>query len=54
MKFDLGRTFAAITTLKRIAPVLEGAAGAFDLGINAKTRLARDGTPDCPGWRRRG
>lgn len=46
VKFDLGRTFAAVTTLKRMIPVLEGAAGSFDLGMTAKTRLGKDGTPD--------
>ena len=45
IRVDLARTFAQFETLRRIAPLLEGAVGKLDTDLSLKTELLSDGTP---------
>lgn len=45
-ELDLPKTLATFETFERIAPILKGANGRFDTGLQMATRIKRDGTPD--------
>lgn len=46
VSMNVGDTFAAFATLRRIVPVLEKLSGQYDSGFTLRTKLSNDGTPD--------